>query len=349
MKISELPLTTSVDGSEILPIVQGGTTKKVSITDALAGAGGGGTNPTPNYLPYNNAGTFADSFLVQDGDILKTFNNGDGGVYIDYANNQYNYGIIGSSAMYISPNQIIMSNSGPIGYFHIFDSGNLIYIGTQTDIGLKVDISNSKFTFGNFSENTGIIIDLTQLLSFIPAADSNTRLFLGSLGGNEVLSLQDADGQEYGLKINHSNRLYRIGQFDTIAGNGYSLVINDADSLVNFTKGNNNRFGFGIDGNITFLGDVDGYNNHTFLTINDDSQIIGTYGAGNDWGLGLNFNNGKFVLGFYNGGCSFGLNAELETLIADPSLTVGGSHSTSGQHLKIKIGGTDYVIELKNA
>ena len=72
------------------------TTEIISniITDANAGGGGGGgTNPTNKFIPYNNAGTFADSYLEQDGNVLKSVYGGnDIGLNIDFVNGTYIYG-----------------------------------------------------------------------------------------------------------------------------------------------------------------------------------------------------------------------------------------------------------------
>jgi len=56
---------------------------------------GGGTNPTSTFIPYNNAGTFADSYLINDtvGSVLKTnYSSVDKGLYLDFANNEYYLG-----------------------------------------------------------------------------------------------------------------------------------------------------------------------------------------------------------------------------------------------------------------
>jgi len=56
---------------------------------------GGGTNPTSTYIPYNNAGTFADSYLINDtaSSVLKTNYSGtDKGIYLDFASNEYYLG-----------------------------------------------------------------------------------------------------------------------------------------------------------------------------------------------------------------------------------------------------------------
>ena len=45
---------------------------------------------------------------------------------------------------------------------------------------------------------------------------------------------------------------------------------------------------------------------------------------------------------------TFGIDDSNQTLIASSNLIVGTSGSSSGNHLKINVGGNDYVIELKN-
>ena len=47
-------------------------------------------------------------------------------------------------------------------------------------------------------------------------------------------------------------------------------------------------------------------------------------------------------------GTTFGIDDYNQYLTASANLLVGTSGSVSGQHLKINVGGTDYVIELKN-
>ena len=58
----------------------------------VVGGGGGGTNPTTLYIPYNNAGTFADSYLINDtaNSILKSnYSSADIGLKLDFAGGQY--------------------------------------------------------------------------------------------------------------------------------------------------------------------------------------------------------------------------------------------------------------------
>jgi hypothetical protein len=46
-------------------------TSSYALTASYAlNAGGGGVNPTSGYIPYNNAGTFADSYISQSGGIV---------------------------------------------------------------------------------------------------------------------------------------------------------------------------------------------------------------------------------------------------------------------------------------
>lgn len=63
IKISQLSSGTTLDGTEVVPIVQGGTTVKITTQDIadLGGGGGASVNPTSGVLPYNNGGVFEDS------------------------------------------------------------------------------------------------------------------------------------------------------------------------------------------------------------------------------------------------------------------------------------------------
>jgi hypothetical protein len=63
VKISELTsATTPLAGTETVPIVQGGVTKKVSVSNF----GGAAVNPTSGRIPFNNSGVFANTSLSID-------------------------------------------------------------------------------------------------------------------------------------------------------------------------------------------------------------------------------------------------------------------------------------------
>lgn len=62
VKISELNgATTPLSGTEVVPLVQNGVTKKVAVSEI-----GGGANPTSGILPVNENGVFVDSVVSEN-------------------------------------------------------------------------------------------------------------------------------------------------------------------------------------------------------------------------------------------------------------------------------------------
>lgn len=303
MKISELPLTTSVTGSEILPIVQGGTTKKVSISDALAGAGGGGVNPTSEFIPYNNGGTFQDSFLFNGnaGELTTKPAGTSYGLKLDFANNYFYFGDFDN--VYSGPYIQINSNSGAQEF--------KVTSPSYFDSGLKLDFVNNTHFLGDYQNGKGTKIDLL-------------------------------------------NNTYEFGDYS----NSYGFKYDSANLF--FSIGNYNQFDIGIDlaSKVLYLGDWNGISNGTAISINDNTQtanysagLMHTFYCQNGAGLQMNGNNGITLLGDFAGTygtTSFGVDDSNHTLLASSVLLTALSGSSSGQHLKIKVGGTDYVIELKN-
>ena len=70
IKISELTSGSALSGTEVVPIVQSGATVKVTTQDIADLGGGGGTNPTSTYIPYNDGGAFVDSGFSYNGPAL---------------------------------------------------------------------------------------------------------------------------------------------------------------------------------------------------------------------------------------------------------------------------------------
>jgi len=70
IKISELTSGSALSGTEVVPIVQSGATVKVTTQDIADLGGGGGTNPTSTYIPYNDGGVFVDSGFSYNGPAL---------------------------------------------------------------------------------------------------------------------------------------------------------------------------------------------------------------------------------------------------------------------------------------
>ena len=173
------------DASGILAISVNGNTAdnfgNITITT------GGGTNPTDTYIPYNNAGTFDDSYLVNDtaSSILKTRYAGtDIGLYLDFVNNQY---YLGSTSYFIRvdssiPETTISTLSGTGTEMVVADASGIlsrqtIPIGAQNlqevvNIGNTLtgtDPGDSFQTSANLTLNSyDIFMDSTEFIAINP-------------------------------------------------------------------------------------------------------------------------------------------------------------------------------------
>ena len=142
------------------------------------------SNPTDTFIPYNNAGTFADSYLINDtvGSVLKTNYSGtDKGLYLDFANNEY---YLGDTNYFVKvntlvPNTTISTLSGTATEMVVADASGVlsrqaIPLGTVTAVtatspitssgGTAPDISTSMATdklIGRYSSGTGVMEEIT--------------------------------------------------------------------------------------------------------------------------------------------------------------------------------------------
>ena len=341
MKISELGLAGALSGTEVLPIVQSGTTKKVSIDDVVALAGGGGTNPTSTYIPVNNSGTFSDSFIISDdaNSILKTYyQNENKGIYLDFANNQYKLGS-NNQALYISDSQISTQIGANNLGINIDTPSLLISLGDYNNyingIKFEIDIINSIIKTSYQSQAKGIFLDFT----------------------NSIFSLGDFIG------INNSSSL-------TINDNLQQATINCAH--IELVSGGTAGFLSDSSIGISKIGDINNNDSGTIFIVDNNNTKIYSKIGGNDKGLMLDFINSTYKFGAIDSGIcglivndnasqvyfgdttnngngtTFGITDSNESLIGSANLVVATSGSVSGKHLKINLGGTDYVIELKN-
>ena len=191
-----------------------------------ATGGGGGTNPTSTYVPYNNGGTFDDSYLINDIALLKTnFEGGDKGIFLDFGNNIYGFGnSTYETSLSFTDNQFNLSNRLKID----FTNNNILYIG---DVGLNytgtafaVDPANSIIeTFDN-SSSTGLKLDFINLQYKIGEFTQGKQTHLLIDENNYLISFY-YDGTENGLKLDHSGRTYSLGQLN--GGTGTKLEIDD--------------------------------------------------------------------------------------------------------------------------
>jgi len=387
MKISELGLAGAIAGTEVFPIVQGGVTKKVSITDALAGAGGGvtelngltgalaitstdnsvtitpsvdtidlsvaggggGVNPTDTFIPYNKQGTFDDSFLQNDfaGSILKTIYLGNlNGLYLDFPNADYYIGIGASFPLHIAGDTTVIIDSNTNGLlinpgnvflktsnYGFFGSEILAFIGESSfSFNIEKDTLNSNQKI--YSKYGGAEIGL--VLNFLDnkyiLTDNAIESGIKNDGNSVFYTALVADGVTDGIRIDIPGNRYNfgslVGQFDVQVDAG-NKTIKIGDYV---GAGQANQF---ILDELT--GDI----------LLKASNSITLY-KGN---AGVILNGGTSLLCDPDGNGNanyFGLDDTNERLTSSANLLTSSSGSASGQHLKINVAGTDYVIELKN-
>lgn len=99
------------------------------------------------------------------------------------------------------------------------------------------------------------------------------------------------------------------------------------------------------------IGKISGGNRMSII-IDDTNQFIKTIYQNNDIGLKLDFANRTYQLGQITGNNATTLKiddaAAFPVQVSGTNVTQNTSGAASGQFLKIKVGGVDYVIELKN-
>jgi hypothetical protein len=140
----------------------------------------------------------------------------------------------------------------------------------------------------------------------------------GTLTGDRILS-----GGNYNLSLGGINNF-------TFSGQGYPYNEFIFDSNNKFIRINNGDHRLIIDGN---------------------NNLINLFKQGNG-GLKLNFANRTYELGQLTGNNATTLKiddaAAFPVQVSGTNVTQNTSGASSGQFLKIKVGGVDYVIDLKN-
>jgi hypothetical protein len=290
-----------------------------------ATGGGGGTNPTSTYVPYNNEGTFADSYIINDtaNSVLKTYVGDDKGLYFDFANNSYT---LGDYAGFNYNTKFIIDDNNQI----IKTSNN------ATDKGLFLDFANNAYSFGD---------------------NANTN-YLEIIGNQLTLSSQsnrikiDGDNNEISTFCNNQN----IGLF----ANPSSVVIGETSSnnSIYFDLINNiiktqylgNDTGLFLDFvNLQYkFGDFS-TGRQTHLLIDNNNEFVSFYHNTNQRGLKLDFTNQIYSFGQLNGGNGTKLEIDdaNQKLILSANLeTASAGSGAAGKRLKITIGGNDYLIDL---
>lgn len=312
-------------------------------------SGGGGQNPTTNYIPLNNGtSNFVDSSIYNDlgGNYLQTEFNSVFGLYLaDNGSNSYaflgdfNYNLNGAYIFVNDTSRLIDINAGDNynATSLILDDINQI-IRTRTagnDIGLRLDFNNKYFALGDYNVNangTSLIVDDVQTII--------KTMFQGT---------------DIGLNFSFPTRLFSFGDFNGYYGFQNYLQIDSSNNFAIIQNGNGNLY----------LGDYLGIYNNTTLNISDLNKLIKTTSNGNNIGLKLDFPNDLYFLGDYNGTINgtyilnddnlkiCQLNSNGGTVRFDyGSIELNGptSPTASGpaDHLEVIVNGNHYKIQLLN-
>jgi hypothetical protein len=241
----------------------GNSTFEMNLEDLATTLGvgsGGGINPTSTYIPFNNEGTFADSYIINDtaNSLLKfVYEGNDIGLKINFANGYGQlYSNTGSGLFYDGSVSAIgdytFNNNGT--YFFVEDYNSIIQSKYQnTDKGIYLDFANNAYKLGDFNlsnNGTHIAID-----------DVNSTIYTH---GNNALN---------GLELNCLTEVYRLGDFNGNT-NGTRLVVDNVNQIIK-TQANGDK-GLFLDfaNNVYSLGDFGDTNNSTKLEIDDNNQKL---------------------------------------------------------------------------
>lgn len=163
VKISALTsATTPLAGTEVVPIVQGGVTKKVAVSNF----GGAAVNPTSTYIPYNNSGTFADSGLNYSSNVVKTIFDG-----LTSINKQGGIRITGNSG---TPNNNFTTEIGD----YLGTTGQTVFT-VYSNGGITGSTGNGAI---QFNANGGVTLQDVTLTNRVVLGGSELQ-WNGSFGG----------------------------------------------------------------------------------------------------------------------------------------------------------------------
>jgi hypothetical protein len=281
-------------------------------------SGGGGTtiNPTNNFIPLrSNATTFIDSNIenIQDNYLRTKYNSFPTGIYIDFPNNNYQFGeftgnILGQIALQIVPNSLNftdvytginfftinnINSTGNINFTIDADTSIIKTISNYNDIGLKLDFLNAEYYLGDFLyQNNGTRLEVLDSIEVIRTKWQNYDLGIYLDMPNRIITIGDINGDFNGTKIyvddinrnisthgsglflDFANQLYQFGDF-YYSNNGNSFWIDDLNNLMRtYSSGNRNGLQFDFGAKTYSLGDFDTINNGTAIFIEDNNENI---------------------------------------------------------------------------
>ena len=174
VKISALSsATTPLAGTELVPIVQGGVTKKVAASNF-----GASVNSTSGVIPYNLNGAFANSGFSYDTSIDKLFHKdafGGTNIKIDASTNdtQFGSGYASGGIAYSSYGIAVSSNmlslgcsmASPVdGVFQANGATGFIRMGASDTNSIGINTSLNSFRIGSGLTTTGTHVTIAKWL-----------------------------------------------------------------------------------------------------------------------------------------------------------------------------------------
>lgn len=314
-KISGLPASGALTGTEIVPIVQSGTTKRTT-TQAIADLGGGGGisgSGTANYVSkWSDGTTLTDSLFYSDANVAKTIHSGvDKGLYIDFVNDIY-----------------LLGNEGA-GWGNMRSDNNTVTIGdtAYNNFGTKfiVDDTNQIIKTQNPNDK-GIILDFASNFYLFGNADNAPNQL--AISGNELI-LGDAFNNINSTKFIVDDSVQIIKTQSQGADNG--LYIDFTNNISKFGVININGIKVGISN--TQIGDYDFDDTGTILSVDRGNEIIKTSSQGADKGLYIDYPNYIYALGFTDGGNPF--TDPVDGFVYTSDYTTIGSRWNWGEYIEI--------------
>jgi hypothetical protein len=162
-------------------------------------SGGGGQNPTTNFIPLNNGtSSFVDSNIanIQNSRFYGFFTGFEYGLDIDYTNN--------------------VSKLGDFNYHFQGNALEIYSFNTWTKyqnnlVGIWLDFNNKLYRFGDFSN-----------------LSNGTSFWIDDQNG---LIRTYSSGQRNGLQFDFGTKTYSLGDFDSI-NSGTAIFIEDANENI---------------------------------------------------------------------------------------------------------------------
>jgi len=215
----------------------------------------------------------------------------------------------------------------------------------NNDVGLKLDFANLEYYLGGVSDQYNVKVSET---TGVDIGD-----IFGAANGNQINLTNDIiktqhSSNDIGLKLDFATNSYSLGDYNS-GVTGTSIIVDDANQFIK-TSWQAADIGLKLDyvSSVYYLGDFNNIQDLIYCKADIGNGFFDIVSAQyvNFRAEGANVQIGD--IDNFDNGTRFGVDDLNQKLTATTNLLVGSSGSSSGQHLKIKVGTTDYVIELKN-